>query len=283
MRFKRWPWLLSLLTVPMLALACGGGNDEDAVRDAVREWVTAFNDEDFDQLRQLVTANLFGVDPAAEDFEEALGEFAVKIENLEFLSVTVDGDKATAEITRIQDGRTLHDTMFLVKVDSRWLLDRLSASEELTADEELLASMVLTAQEVREALPEEVETALGGPQRVERTEGEVARWGQTYESAGGETVAMDLRLYESAEAAADRFAKESDPSREPEDFDVPDIGDEAEASASRSMGGSSLTLFLRVDRVLALLYVGPSEEEQRAVVLALAERLAEKIEAALEG
>ena len=284
MRFKRWPGLLSLLTVPMLALACGGGNDEDAVRDAVREWVTAFNDEDFDQLRQLVTANLFGVDPAAEDFEEALGEFAVKIENLEFLSVTVDGDKATAEITRIQDGRTLHDTMFLVKVDSRWLMDRLSASEELSVDEELLASMVLTAREVREALPEEVETALGGPERGERSEGEVARWAHRYESAGGETVVMDLRLYETADAAADRFAKESDPSRDPEHFDVADVGDEAEGSVSESFDGRLFTnAFLRVDRVLVLLAVGPSEEEQRAVLLTLAERLAEKVEAALEG
>ncbi len=35
----------------------------------------------------------------------------------------------------------------------------------LTAEEELLASMALTAQEVREALPEEAETSLGWPDK----------------------------------------------------------------------------------------------------------------------
>ncbi len=154
----------------------------------------------------------------------------------------------------------------------------------LTAEEELLASMALTAQEVRKVLPEEVETSLAGPERGERSEGEVARWGQRYESAGGEMVAMDLRLYETAAAAADTFAKESDPSRDPEHFDVADVGDEAEGSVSESPDGLLFTnAFLRVDRVLVLLAVGPSEEERRAALLALAERLAEKVEAALEG
>ena len=94
---------------------------------------------------------------------------------------------------------------------------------------------------------------------------------------------MDLRLYETAAAAADTFAKESDPSRDPEHLDVVDVGDEAEGSVSESSDGRLFTnAFLRVDRVLVLLAMGPSEEEQRAVLLALAERLAEKVEAALE-
>ncbi len=154
----------------------------------------------------------------------------------------------------------------------------------LTAEEELLASMALTAQEVREALPEEAETALGWPERGERSEGEVARWAQKYESAGGEMAVMDLRLYETAAAAADRFAKESDPSRDPVHFDVADVGDEAKGSVSESSDGRLFTnALLRVDKVLVLLAVGPDEEVQRAVLLALAERLAEKVEAALEG
>ncbi len=285
MKSKRWAWLPLLLALPLLALACGdGGNDEDAVRDAIREGVAAFNDRDADKLSQLVTANFFGVEPTAEAIEDVLGEATVKIENVELLSVTVDDDKATAEITRTLYGKTIHDTMSLVKVDSRWLLERWEDSKELTAEEELLASMALTAQEVREALPEEVETSLGGPERGERSEGEVARWAQRYESAGGEMVAMDLRLYETAAAAAERFAKESDPSRDPEHFDITDVGDEAEGGVSESPDGLLFTnTFLRVDRVLVLLAVGPSEEEQRAVLLALAERLAEKVEAALEG
>ena len=137
---------------------------------------------------------------------------------------------------------------------------------------------------VWEALSEEVETTLGGPERGERSEGEVARWAQKYESDGGEMVAVDLRLYETADAAADRFAKESDPRRDPEHFDVADVGDEAEGSVSESSDGRLFTnAFLRVDKVLVLLAVGPSEEEQRAVLLALAERLGEKVEVALEG
>ncbi len=290
MRFKRWPWLLTLLTVPMLALACGGdGNDEDAVRATIEEFVAAVNDQDYDKLAQLVTANTFDVEPTPEVLKEALGP-SITLEDLEIVSVAVDGDKATAEITRTVDGRTVRAIQSLVKVDGRWRLDRAVAPEEqVTADEELLASMVLTAQEVREALPEGIETARSFPQRVERSEGEIARWSQFYESTGGEVVTTDLRLYETADVARKRFLVESDPAKDPEGveivrFDVGDIGDQAEGSVSESFDGRLFTnVFLRVDRVLVLLVVGPSEEEQRAVLLALAERLAEKVEAALEG
>ena len=246
------------------------------------------NDQDYDRLAQLVTANTFYVEPTPEALKEALGP-SITIEDLEIVSVALDGDKATAEITRTVDGRTVRAIQSLAKVDGRWRLDRVeSAGEEPSADEELLASMVLTAQEAREALPEEVETALGGPDRGQRSEGEVARWAQTYESAGGEMVAMVLRLYETADVARKRFLVESDPAKDTEGveivrFDVGDIGDEAEGSVSESFDGRLFTnAFLRVDRVLALLAVGPSEQEQRAVLLALAQKLAENIEATLE-
>jgi hypothetical protein len=271
----------------MVALACGGGNDEDVVRATIEEFVAAVNDQDYDKLAQLVTANTFDVEPTPEALKEALGP-SITIEDLEIVSVAVEGDKASAEITRTVDGRTVRAIQSLVKVDSRWLLDRVSPSEELTADEELLASMVPTAQEVREALPEGIETARGFPQRGERSEGEIARWSQFYESTGGEVVTMDLRLYETADVARKRFLVESDPARDPEGveivrFDVGDIGDEAEGSVSESFDGRLFTnVFLRVDRVLALLAVGPSEQEQRTALLPLAQKLAEKIEATLE-
>lgn len=159
----------------------------------------------------------------------------------------------------------------------------------LTAEETLLESMLPTAQEASEALADQVGPGVGGSQRPERSRGEVARWGQTYESPSGEAVAMDLRLYETADAAADRFVKESDPRRDPEGVeitrcDVDDIGDEAEGSVSESFDGRLFTnVILRVDRVLALLSVGPSEEQQRAVLQPLAERLAEKIEGVIQG
>ncbi len=274
---------IALLTL-VLGVACGGGgNDEDVVRATIEEFVAAVNDQDYDKLAQLVTANTFDVEPTPEALKDAMGP-SITIEDLEIVSVAVDGDKATAEITRTVDGRTVRVIQSLVEVDGRWRLDSVeSAGEELTADEELLASMVLTAQEAREALPEEVETALGGPERGDRTKGEVARWAQTYETAGGEMVVMDLRLYETAEAAADRFVKESDPRRDSEDFDVADVGDEAGWGVSESFDGRHFTnVHLRVDRVLALLAVGPSEQEQRAALLLLAQTLAENIEVTLE-
>ncbi len=282
---KRWTWLPLLLALPLLALACGGdGNDEDVVRATIEEFVAAVNDQDYDKLAQLVTANTFDVEPTPEVLKEALGP-SITLEDLEIVSVAVDGDKATAEITRTVDGRTVRAIQSLVKVDGRWRLDRAVAPEEqVTADEELLAAMVLTAQDAREALPEEIETALGWPVMVDRTEGHVARWAQRYQSAGGEMVEMDLRLYETAESAADRFAAESVPRRDPEDFDVVDVGDEAKWGVSESFDGRLFTnVFLRVDRVLALLAVGPSDQEQGAVLLQLAQKLAENIEAALEG
>lgn len=131
---KRFTYIAALVGMAALflaaAAACGGdGNDEDAVRDTIREFAAAYNDRDFDRLAQLGTVNFFGFEPTAEavqerfEVETASGFIPEKLENLEIVSVTVDGDKATATVTRTENGQTKRLIWSLVKVDDRWLVD----------------------------------------------------------------------------------------------------------------------------------------------------------------
>jgi len=169
--------MLLMLPFATLAIAaCGrGASEEDAVRDAVREAVAAFNNKDFDKLADRLTANFYGFEPTAEALEGLLADSATRIEDLQLVSVTVEGQEATAEITRTQNGEAARETILLVKVGGRWRLDRsvesiiesgdedqpgetprLPPEEEppppkLTADD--LPSLVLGAEEVGDVYP----------------------------------------------------------------------------------------------------------------------------------
>ncbi len=318
----KYPLLAPLfLGVLMLALSAivncgGGGNDEDEVRDTIREVVTAINDQDAEKLSQLVTANLFGVEPTPEALEDLLGAF-FKIENLEIVSVTADGDRATAEITRTEDGATVREIMSLVKVDGRWRLDNVDGNgdedlegepgvavtpgeepgaRELTPEEELLASLVLTEEEVGEVFPGQEWRVFSQPEEFFGEEpplGQVASLVAFYEPqqvADVFEVSTLLLLFETAEDAGKQFqemsrlALEGGPGVEIEQFDAAGIGDEAHGQVNRTPEVYTSVL-LRVDRVVVdiSLPLGLTDEDMRDAARQLAQKLAEKIQASLEG
>ncbi len=106
-------FVAGLFVLGILAIACGDdGNDEDAIRNTIQEAHTACNALDFERYRELITAGSPGCPPGAPN-------------EVESLSVTVDGDEATAElIVTNNEGEPTEYTMGLRKEDGRWLVHR---------------------------------------------------------------------------------------------------------------------------------------------------------------
>ncbi len=109
-------FVAGLLVLGILAIACGDngdGSDEDAITEVLEESITACNAGEFQRVaRELTTASGPGCPPGAPNDQEVL-------------SVTVDGDEATAElILTDNEGELNVFTVDLRKEDGRWLLHR---------------------------------------------------------------------------------------------------------------------------------------------------------------
>ncbi len=104
-------FIAGLLVLGILAIACGDdGNDEDAIRNTIQESITACNEGDSERYNELRTATGSNCPRGAPN-------------TIEVLSVTVDGDEATAElIVTNNEGDTTEYTMTLRKEDGRWLV-----------------------------------------------------------------------------------------------------------------------------------------------------------------
>ncbi len=101
-----------LVVLVAIAAACGDngdGNDEDAIRDTVRMTATACNEGDSEKLAELSTLSISDCPSGG-------------IQDLEILSVTVDGDRAKVVTTRAAGDRTTRESLTIVKIDDRWLL-----------------------------------------------------------------------------------------------------------------------------------------------------------------
>ena len=154
-------------------------------------------------------------------------------------------------------------------------------------EEEFLASMILTPQEVSEVLPGPAWTEGGvvllGEMGDELPPGAVAFWGEVV--AGDGEVTMALSLYETADAAMEGFEEglrvEPGPGVEIERFDATGIGDEAHGQGNRTPEVFTV-VFLRIDRVVADIVWAAAGGERSEEIRLLAQRLAEKIEAGIE-
>jgi hypothetical protein len=153
-----------------------------------------------------------------------------------------------------------------------------------TADQELLESMVLSAEEVREVFPGSGEWSVYSvPQWP-------AGWAADYtEVTTGNAVSTVLSLYETAEDASNGFAEQTSldlevgPGVEITEFDAGDIGNEAGGQVNRTPEVYTFVR-LRVDRVFAgiTLMLGRTDDDRQEEALQLARMLAEKIEARLQ-
>jgi hypothetical protein len=132
----------SVLVSPLLAVAlvagCGGGSsDEESVKESVRTYLSAFADGDGDRacdqltgeaqrhavdaLRQQVPEfNATSCPDAIEAVSENIGEDEKSgLRDVEFQSVTIDGDRATARpVNATTDAE-------LTKTDAGWLITSL--------------------------------------------------------------------------------------------------------------------------------------------------------------
>ncbi len=102
-----------LLVLVTIAAACGDDDgdesDEDAIRDTVQMTATACNEGDSEKLAELSTLSISDCPSGG-------------IQDLEILSVTVDGDRAKVVTTRAAGDRTTRESLTIVKIDDRWLL-----------------------------------------------------------------------------------------------------------------------------------------------------------------
>ncbi len=166
-----------------------------------------------------------------------------------------------------------------------------SPPPELAGEDGVLESSLLTVQEMEELLPgQEWTGVIGAHLNVTEEEGAtglVAGLGGTWSSgASGLDITANIRLYETADAAAEQYLERSGlaltpgPGVEIEEFDSGDIGDASVSLVARTPEVYTFVL-LRVDRVLAdILSAGPGEHEPEELQL-VAQKLAEKIEAAI--
>lgn len=170
-----------------------------------------------------------------------------------------------------------------------------SLATPATAEEELLASMVLTVEEVGEVFPDQGWRVFTQPQEFFGEEpplGWVAAWIASYnpeQVADVLEVTTLLLLFETAEDASEQFldsrsAEEPGPAVKIEQFDAGGIGDEARGQVNRTPEVYTSVL-LRVDRVLVDISIplGLTNENRREEARQLAQKLAVKIEAAIQG
>jgi hypothetical protein len=125
-----------LLLVPALALvACGGGNDAADARQTVRDFVTATNARDGDELcghlltqayMEKATGATGGA--ATQACKQQLKLLTgLKIRLVSIGKTTVDGDKATVRAVIVASGQRSARVFSLAKEDGDW---KLQAGEE---------------------------------------------------------------------------------------------------------------------------------------------------------
>ncbi len=136
-----------LLALPLVVLGCGK-SEEDAVRDSVKGFAAAYNEDNFDKCAEY----LQGVDDSNR--EEALSTLGLakavvpKIEVISMENVEVEGSTATAEVTArattaiMLGGNPVEETvtMTLNKTDGRWKFDFNTLAQELMARLNSMAS-----------------------------------------------------------------------------------------------------------------------------------------------
>ncbi len=108
-----------LLVLVTIAAACGDDDgdesDEDAIRNTIQETITACNAGDSERVNELETAtSTASCPPDAPN-------------DVEVLSVTADGDEATAEIILTDnEGEETELIVILRKEDGRWLVHQVN-------------------------------------------------------------------------------------------------------------------------------------------------------------
>jgi hypothetical protein len=120
--------LAAAAVAALLIAGCGGGSDEDTVRDTVTDFFQAMGDGDGEHACALMTPpsrkQLGGHDCAeilsasAKKLDES-DRKAMRDADVGFTTVTIKGDRAT-----VQDGPDDNEPIKLERVGGKWLVDQ---------------------------------------------------------------------------------------------------------------------------------------------------------------
>ena len=156
-----------------------------------------------------------------------------------------------------------------------------------SSDEEMLASMALTLDEVTAASPDRQwgeSEALNVRELTEqdRQAGVLAGWAVQYNADAGVQLTTGLELYETTERASKSLETVLEGLNQDfvDEFDAGEIGDETQGLIIVPTDQKVyVDVFLRVGRVLAFLDLASANPEKRDEVTAFAAKLAERIRA----
>jgi hypothetical protein len=123
--------LACLAALALTLAACGGGDDDEDARQAVRDFVEATNARDGDQLcGELLTQDYLEKytgatgDGAEDECKKQLDVISgLKLRLVGIDGVEVDGDRATVRATIASGGQRLPRRFELVKEDGEWKLN----------------------------------------------------------------------------------------------------------------------------------------------------------------
>lgn len=125
--------ILSILVPAIVLAGCGGGGSgSETPEQAAKAFFAAYQNQDADTVWSMLASNTrkeAGSNGKA-DLEKLFKEYS----DLKFTvgEVTVDGDKATAEVTATVSGDSGTQTIPLVKEDGVWKVDMANASDSST-------------------------------------------------------------------------------------------------------------------------------------------------------
>lgn len=120
------PILLLLVSAVVLAGCGGGGGGSETPEKAAKAFFAAFEDGDAGTVWSMLAENT--KKQAGSNDEADLKELLDELGSVEFTvgKVTVNGDKATAEVTVAVSGETSTETVPLVKEKGVWKVEMAS-------------------------------------------------------------------------------------------------------------------------------------------------------------
>lgn len=120
--------ILLILVTAVALVGCGSGDSSsESPEEVAKAFFAAYGSKDADTVWSLLSANT--KEQAGTEGKAELEKYFEELDSIEFTvgKVTVDGDKATAEVTATVSGEESTEDIPLVKEDGVWKVDMASS------------------------------------------------------------------------------------------------------------------------------------------------------------